>query len=251
MKSNSRYSLIKQLQSAFPRGRPFDVAELNKLGVSTYLAAKYAQTGWLVRLAHGVYGFPEDSLDRDACLLFLQERVPGFHVGGKTALSWQGMRHNLSAKESLVLWGEGRLSLPLWFTGKFPARYQTTRLFRGEGQEREFGLTTLPAKTFPVKVSAPERAILELLSDVGKRQSLEEARHLFESLRGVRPEVVGALLERCTSVKVVRLFLLWASETSLLDIGEIRSKYSINTGGARRWMSRLKDGTLLSLPAQP
>ena len=35
--------------------------------------------------------------------------VPGLHVGGKSALSLQGVRHNLHSREQLVLWGAERL----------------------------------------------------------------------------------------------------------------------------------------------
>ena len=43
-------------------------------------------------------------------------------------------------------------------------------------------------------VSTPERALLELLSDVGKGQELEEARHLVESARTLRQPVLEELL---------------------------------------------------------
>ena len=39
---------------------PFDLTTLAPLGVSAQLAARYAEGGWLVRLAHGVYAFPND-----------------------------------------------------------------------------------------------------------------------------------------------------------------------------------------------
>lgn len=37
---------------------------------------------------------------------FLSRRAAGFHVGGKTALAWRGIRHNLPAREPLSLWRE-------------------------------------------------------------------------------------------------------------------------------------------------
>src|SRR3546814_8673081 len=45
---------------------------------------------WLVRLAHGVYAFPNDEFGVYGALKFLQQRVPGLHVGGKSALALQG-----------------------------------------------------------------------------------------------------------------------------------------------------------------
>ena len=100
-----RYRLIKRLQTAFPHGGPFDRRGLTKLGVSSSLANHYSKSGWLERLGRGVFMFPKDNLHRDDCLKFLAHRVTGLHVGGKTALAWRGVRHNLSAHEPLSLWG--------------------------------------------------------------------------------------------------------------------------------------------------
>ena len=58
-----RHDLIKRLQASQLRGAPFDLPGLSKLGVSPQLAAKYVRSGWLVRLAQGVYSFPGDNLD--------------------------------------------------------------------------------------------------------------------------------------------------------------------------------------------
>ena len=48
-------------------------------------------------------------------------------------------------------------------------------------------------------------------------------------------------------VKAVRLFLTWARETSLVDVDALLEQYPVRTGSNTRWMSRLDDGTLLSL----
>jgi len=45
----------------------------------------------------------------------------------------------------------------------------------------------------------------------------------------------------------VRLFLTWARETGLLDVDDLLQQYPVRTGSDKRWMSRLDDGTLLSL----
>ena len=84
------------MQAELPRGAPFDLATLESLGVSPQLAARYVTGGWLVRLGHGVYAFPNDDFDVSGALRFLQQRVAGLHLGGRSALSMQGVRHNLS-----------------------------------------------------------------------------------------------------------------------------------------------------------
>ena len=220
---------------------------LDAQGVSTFLAAKYARSGWLKRLAQGVYAFAGDTLNRDQCLLFLQGQISGLHVAGKTALAWQGVRHNLALREHLMLWGDDkRAKLPLWFVDQFPASYRSTTLFFSKATTS--GIVTPLGLLEGVHVSVPERAVLEMLYEVGKSQDMEEARNLFEGLRGLRIEVMGELLSHCTSVKTVRLFLLWAKETEVLNVSALREKYSLPVGSSSRWMGRMADGTLLSLP---
>jgi len=248
MKRTLRHSLIKSLQTGLPRGMPFDLAALSRLGISAKQAAQYAETGWLVRLAQGVYAFPADDLGAHGAVKFLQTRVPGLHVGGKSALALQGVRHNLGARDPLVLWGDARFALPDWFTARFPARYVSAGLFDWPDDSLAAkGLTTPPGVTEGLWVSVPERATLELLSEVGTHQGLEEARNLFDGLRNLRKDTLGALLACCTSVKTVRLFLTWARETKVIDVDALRQQYTLPVGSDKRWMSRLKDGTLLSL----
>lgn len=247
MTGNSRHDLIKRVQSDLPRGAPFGLDTLGALGVSPKLAADYAKNGWLVRLAQGVYAFPNDDFSVYGALLFLQRHVPGLHVGGKSALALHGIRHNLG-RDTLVLWGDTRYALPAWFTSRFPARYGYANLFNWLD-------TTLPPKTLGTPPGQPdhlcvavaERAVLEMLYDAGTRQSMEEARNLFDGLRSPRKELLGQLLTCCTSVKAVRLFLTWARETEVVDVDDLLARYSINTGSDKRWMSRLPDGSLLSL----
>ena len=248
MERHPRHQLIKRLQTEVPRGAPFDLATLNQLGVSTQLAARYVSSGWLVRLASGVYAFPNDDFNLYATLRFLQQRVPGLHVGGKTALAWHGVRHQLGRREPLVLWGDDRFTLPSWFTSCFPARYMYARLFHWlDPSLTARTLTTPPDVQAGVQVAVPERAVLELLYDVGVREGLEDAHAVFEGLRNPRKELLGQLLACCTSVKTVRLCLTWARETNLLDVDALLAQFHLPTGSNRRWMSRLSDGTLLTL----
>jgi len=248
MAINTRYHLLNRLQTELPRGAPFDLTTLAALGISPTLAAHYVQGGWLIRLAQGVYAFPNDAFDVSGALRFLQQRVAGLHIGGRSALARQGVRHNLHQQETLILWGEARVSLPDWFTDRFPARYVSARLFDWPDDElAPKTLHTPPGQPDGVLMSVPERAVLELLYEAGTRQSLEEARNLFDGLRSPRTALLGQLLACCTSVKAVRLFLTWARESAVVDVDTLLAQYSVRTGSDKRWMSRLADGTLLSL----
>ena len=78
-------------------------------------------------------------------------------------------------------------------------------------------------------------------------QGLEEARNLFDGLRNLRKEVLGELLQSCTSIKAVRLFLTWARETNVVDVDALQKQYTLPVGSDKRWITRMKDGNLLSL----
>ena len=67
-------------------------------------------------------------------------------------------------------WAAGRL--PEWFTERFPAEYHRKRLF-DEPPGALLHAGPFEKRSGAPQVSAPERALLELLSDVGVRQPLQ------------------------------------------------------------------------------
>ena len=246
MGSISGGSLIRDLVSGAVPGRPLSLHDLESFGVSAYLAAKYARTGWLVRLGPGLYRLQSPPLDRDQSLLVLQERVPGLHVAGRTALAWQGVRHNVEFAERLTLWGAKSGPLPAWFTKAFPSRYRSTALFSPE--VGDLGIFTPPAVTAGVRVSTRERALVELLRDAGQGQDMEEAMHLFEATTGLRTAVLGQLLSQCLSVKAVRMVLQWGERVGNFDVDALRRHNTLPTGGNSRWIGTMDDGSTLVLP---
>ncbi len=186
-------------------------------------------------------------LDRDQCLLFLQDRVPGLHVGGLTALAWQGVRQYLEAQEQLTMWATARGDLPPWFTDRFRGSLTSLSLF--DDDVSATGIVTPPAVTDGLRVSCRERALLELLRAVRTGLQLQEARELFFATPGLRVAMTGELLAGCTSVKTVRLFLMWATEAGNIDVDALRRQYDLPTGSQSRWIGTLADGTKLVLPA--
>jgi hypothetical protein len=245
MALTTRHSLIKELQISFPRGEPFDYRQLAKLGISSALAHHYLKSGWLVRLGRGVFAFPNDVLRQDGCLRFLSHRVAGLHVGGKTALAWRGIRHNLPAREVLCLWGDQKSGLPTWFVERFPSRYTVRNPF-SSGLRKGFGLQPLPEASDGVPVSVPERALLEMLSEVGVHEGIEEARNIMEGARSLRPDVLATLLKHCRRVKVVRLCVNWAQEMDMPWSAAARQAARGRMGHGR-WTGRLRDGSTLVL----
>lgn len=212
--------------------------------MSSPLASYYVKAGWLERLGRGAFAFKGDSLELSPSVEFLARSFTGLHVGGRTALSWRGVRHNLLAREKLVLWGTKKGPLPPWFVQRFPADYVTRGLF---DRKLDVGcaISQLPDQQNGAPVSEPERALLEMLDAVGVSQEVDEARSIMSGLRTVRVEVLGKLLEHCRRVKVVRLCVQWAEDLRLPWAGDAAELPGAR--GTGRWIKKLPDGTTLIL----
>lgn len=108
------------------------------------------------------------------------------------------------------------------------------------------GLQPLPAGHSEVLVSVPERALLGLLSDIGKGQSLAEARDLVKGLRQLREAVLDELLSHTTRIKVVRAAATLAADLKL-SWAPLANRHSQRIGGGARWVAVAKSGERLDL----
>lgn len=243
--STIRQSKLNLLLGTWPPGAPRSADDLRLAGISADLAVRYVRSGWLERLARGVYRRPSDTLVLGPSLRLLAQKFPGLRVGGVTALDWHGLRHYVSPRPELNLYGWAAGPLPTWFTNAFPNRYHRLRLFDEQPSD------PLRVQPFGTSDGAPtseaERALLEMLSEVGVRQTLGGAREIMEAAGALRHEVLVELLKRCTSVKTVRLCLKLADDLELpWRTKLLRSR--LPTGSAQRWVSRGKGGTLILPP---
>jgi hypothetical protein len=239
-------SKLNALYTRLAPGTPLTSEDLAALGISADLAVHYVRAGWLVRLARGVYCRPNDTLALHPSLVLLQRRLQGLHVGGKSALDWYGVRQYVPQQPVLRLYGWVAGQLPEWFTGRFPAEYHRKRLF-DEPADALLHVGPFDRLDGAPLVSAPERAWLELLSDVGVRQPLQEARELVESTHALCADVLRELLQRCTSVKTTRLCLLLGREGALPWAGKL-DPVGLPTGSDRPWVSKSADGLLVLKP---
>lgn len=239
-------SKLNTLYTRLAPGTPLTREDLAALGISADLAVHYVKAGWLTRLTRGVYCRPNDTPVLHPSLLLLQRRFDGLHVGGKSALDWHGLRQYVSQEPVLHLYGWVAGRLLAWFTERFPAEYHRKRLF-DEQPDALLHVGPFEQRSGAPQVSAPERALLELLSDVGVRQPLQEARELVESTYSLRADVLRALLQRCTSVKTVRLCLQLGREGSLPWVSKL-DPATLPTGSDRPWVSRSADGLLVLKP---
>ena len=237
---------LNHLYAHWAPGTPLTSADLATQGVSADLAVHYVRSGWLTRLMRGVFCRPNDTLALYPSLVLLQRTFDGLHVGGKSALDWHGVRQYVSQNPVLHLYGWDAAHLPSWFTQRFPAEYHRKRLF-DERPDALLHVGTFEKRSGAPQVSAPERALLELLSDVGVRQPLQEARELTEGTYNLRADVLHELLKHCTSVKTVRLCLHLGRELSLPWAAKL-DPATLPTGSKRPWVSKSADGLLVLKP---
>jgi hypothetical protein len=234
---------LNDLLAHWAPGSPVASEDLAKRGISADLAVHYVKAGWLVRLAHGVYSRPGESLSLHPCLKFLERRIQGLHVGGKTALDWYGVRQYVSQTPVTHLYGWKTTKLPDWFTKRFASDYHRKRLFREEPNKLSHA-GPFEKQTGAPLTSEPERALLEVLSDVGVRQSFREARELTQSAYTLRSDVLRELLRACTSIKTVRLCLQLGKEFALPWVTKL-DPAELPLGSARPWVSQSPDGLLV------
>jgi len=245
--SSTEQNLLQRLQNSIPRESPFDTRTLKSLGISPALANYYVKSGWIVRLGRGAFAFPNVTLDKYLSIKLIANNLNNTHVGGKTALAWHGFRHNIPARERIVLWGSERGKLPGWFTKQFLSRYVSKKIF-DSSLPPDYGLHPIPERPDGPLVSAPERALLELLGEIGQAEEVEESRNIFEMLFTLRKAELSTLLQHCTSVKVTRLCVKWSAELGLPWADAAREAAQGRLGRGR-WSGKLQDGSTLNLPA--
>jgi len=231
---------LNWLQLHLPEGLLVDAAWLQRHGYSSALRVKYTSHRWLEQVIRGVYRRPSadksEALRWQYAVISLQMLLgSSFTVGGRTALELQGFAHYLSGHTREVhLYGTEKP--PGWASKlKQDARlvfHNTGRLFpllapvaqtdnhaaagaAGQGVATETAGTGLIRQTWghwewPLILSSPERAILELLDEVPNAETFHQADVLMEGLRNLSPRRLQTLLVECRSVKVKRLFLWFA-----------------------------------------
>ena len=208
-------SKIQKLLSSWPSGAILTSTRLKHQGYSHVLLNHYRKTGWLVSVGRGAFARTGDAVDWRGGLYALQEQLKlPVHLGGKSALAYHGSAHFLQlGSEAVTLFGAPGTRLPGWFTTynwKAKVDFVATNLLPDD-----LGITSQDVGAFSIKISSRERAMLESLHLVPEKQSLAETKKLMLGLTNLRPQLVQSLLENCTSVKVKRLFMLFAEQLKL------------------------------------
>ena len=87
---------------------------------------------------------------------------------------------------------------------------------------------------------------MELLSEVGVRQEIDEARQIMEGARNLRKKSIETFLKFCQQEKAARLCVGWAEELELPWAAAARAAVGDRFGNSR-WIKRMKDGSTLIL----
>jgi hypothetical protein len=216
---------LKSVLTAVPPWFLVDSAWLGSQDVGRRSAYAYVKSGWLERVHRGVYRRPPatgttKSIDWKTCLLSVQHIMNyRVHIGGMSALALQGFSHYLSLGKSLPVWVYGD-DIPTWL-GKLPLNAEvtqrTTSLFDdpalGVLAEKSAQTADTPGETpwgWSLRMSSPERAILETLDELPQHESFHNVDVVFEGLAGLRPRQLAPLLRSCRKIKVRRLFFVFA-----------------------------------------
>ena len=199
---------------------------LENQGISKDLQKHYRKSGWLEKIGTGAFKRPNDPIDWQGGLYTLQFQAElPIHVGAITALTMHGVTHYIrTTQEKIYLFSPPQTLLPLWFK-KFdwanPIQHVRTSLL-----PEKIGLISHELKTFEIKISTPERAIIECLYLTPNELDLVECYQLFEGMTNLRPKYLQDTLQQCNSIKVKRLFLYMANKArhqwlKHLDTGKI------------------------------
>lgn len=206
---------LKWLLGAVLPGCLVDTPTLGRNGVTRMLAHKYIESGWLEPVVRGLYQRPNaEAADQDWRLVVRSlQHVMGYPavVGGRTALEAQGFAHYLpmGGEEIVHLYGRGH---PSWLKRLDSAdrfRLHSTKLFDASAGEEIMHVDT---PVGALLCSSPERAILELLDELPRHESVPIVDTAFEGLSSARPRRFERLLRSCKSVKVKRLFFVFADK---------------------------------------
>ena len=252
---------LNRLARELPEGLLVDAAWLEQRGYSRSLRSQYVTAGWLEQPARGVYCRLRGSLTWEQVVTSLQTllHVP-VSVGGRTALELQGYAHYLhQSPQTIHLYNDTKL--PGWVSKlplgrKFESHNRNRFLPKIDNPKEELHLSAdIPKEVlagelrvtrwgqwkWPLVMSTPERAILELIDELPNQETFHLVDVMIEGLVNLSPRRIQKLLEEATSIKVKRLFLFFADRHRHRWLNRI-TREKIDLGKGKRML--VKGGKL-------
>ncbi|GJM04774.1 MAG: hypothetical protein DHS20C09_07650 [marine bacterium B5-7] len=244
---------LNQLLKLLPEGLLVDASWLEERGYYRSLRSHYVAAGWLKQSARGVFRRPRGELGWEQVVISLQILLNyPVSIGGRTALEQQGYAHYLSQNLNTIhLYSD--VKLPSWIhklglkqsfvvhnrlrilpTAKVNVDLLAlTQMYA----EKESALKLIPwgQWQWPMVVSTPERAFLELLDELPQKETFHLADVTMEGLSTISPRRMQSLLETTKSIKVKRLFFFFADRHHHRWLNQIDKK-RIKLGKGKRML---------------
>lgn len=252
---------------------------LLKQGVEVYTIDNWVKSNQIESVVNGVYKRPDAKLTWEGIVCSLQ-RMKDYDLapGGLTALEMQGMGHYLALSSKKVIHLYGTSKLPTWLNKLLPevtfVRHNADVLFhkpyarmvnqvydtkgarlRHDDPLHGAFLTNIAwgLNEWPLTISQPEQAILEVLEDVPDKISFEHADQLMQGMTSLSPRRLGKLFNECTNVKVRRLFLWFGERYRHAWLDKLDSKCFSELGAGKRALvkgGKLDPKYLITVPPE-
>ena len=214
---------IKTIMQLSKHGTVVTASWLENMGISRDLQQYYVKSEWLQPIGRGAYTCFNEPVQWYGGLWAIQKQHT-VHVGAISALQLHGLSHYLRLEQETIYVFGNKNSIPKWFTDynwNVKISEQHTNLFI-----HDIGIVEYIEHEIPIKISSPERAIMECLYLSPKEIDLIECYQIMEGLVNLKPLLVQELLQSCNSKKVIRLFLYMAEKANhqwlhFIDISKI------------------------------
>lgn len=241
----------KELYEIMPEGLITTHKWLMDNNLSRHAIDNLVKSNQLESISKGVYVRNTTKITWQSVVFSLQSILKtDLVVGGLTALEMQGLSHYLSLSENKIVHLFGNDVLPAWVKNldlnvKF-VRHTTNSLFpKSPEEKKQIHLFTLERdwdnENRKLILSSPERAFLEVVSDVPQKTTFEHADQLMQGLITLSPRNLQKVLESCQNVKVKRLFF-WFADRQNYTWWEKIKKENITLGSGNRMI--VKGGKL-------
>ncbi|MGD9678866.1 MAG: type IV toxin-antitoxin system AbiEi family antitoxin domain-containing protein [Vulcanibacillus sp.] len=224
---------IQKINLLLSKGEPLFASYLKEMGYSSQLLSRYVKSKWLEMPYKGVYIKPKSAISIGGLLnaLVYQKRI-SVHIAGLDALKLFGYFEQIAfVNKTITIYSDKRIYIPKWVKkfekeNNIKIKLVCTNLF-SDGMfisKSEYDRFILP-------VSIPERAVFEALNEVKSSAEYYEFLKVFEIIADLKSDYLDALLLKCNSVKVKRLFLYVSELTGKPYFKKLNlNKYDLGNG---------------------
>ena len=183
---------------------PITTKKLNRMGISSFLARKYKENGWVESIGVGAFKFSQAKITLEGTLHALQvEMAIDLHAGAKTALEMAGVRQFDRERERIYLFADKKVILPLWVKNcQWDRDIHFIKSSKWNHKKLLFNPNT---REFEFYIASRELAIIQQIELINRKESFDETAQLFEMLNSLDPDLVNEVLENA-SIKTKRIF---------------------------------------------